>query len=96
MSVRSPDQAVVSSVSVTTSPVNIAELNYGRKCLLINNSSDQVLFLKFGTEPSLTSYTVKVPSESLYEFPSPCYVGLVTGCWAGADADGFAAITELM
>ncbi len=51
---------------------------------LVFNDSAAVLYLKFGAAASATSFTVALPANGYYEFPQPCYAGVVHGAWASA------------
>jgi hypothetical protein len=48
--------------------------------------------VKFGATATSSSYTVKMASDSYYEFPEPVYTGIVDGIWASAN--GAARCTE--
>lgn len=57
------------------------------------NESTAVLYLKYGTAASATSYTTQVAAGGFYAFPpGPIYTGDVTGLWASAN--GNARVTE--
>ncbi len=56
------------------------------------NDSAAVLYLKFGTGASETSYTVQIAAGGYYEFPQPLYAGEADGIWASAD--GSARLTS--
>jgi hypothetical protein len=58
----------------------------------VYNDSTAVLYLKFGTTASTTSYTVQIAAGGYYEFPSPTFAGRVDGIWASAN--GFARVTS--
>lgn len=91
MSVRT---ATVTSVSGATSSTQLfaaVEPNRADHRSVFNDSS-AVLYLKWGTGASSTSYTVQVAAGGFYEFPQPLYTGVVHGAWASAT--GAARCTE--
>lgn len=57
------------------------------------NDSTAILYLKFGTTASTTSYTVQIPAGGYFEFPLPTYPGVVHGIWSSAT--GSARTTEV-
>jgi hypothetical protein len=60
---------------------------------MIFNDSTAILYVKFGTTASTTSYTVKMLAGQYFEFPGPAiYTGRVDGIWDSAT--GAARITE--
>lgn len=88
-----PATATLSSVAGSASSVQLVAAAATRRGLAVFNDSTAVLYLKFGTTASTTSYTVQVPGGGYYEAPAPCYTGRVDGIWASAT--GNARITEL-
>lgn len=58
---------------------------------MIYNDSTAVLYLKYGTVASASSYTVQVPSQASFVFPEPLYDGEVDAVWASVN--GAARIT---
>lgn len=58
----------------------------------IFNDSTAVLYVKFGSTSSTTSYTTQIAPGGLYEFPVPMYAGEVDGIWA--TANGSARLTS--
>ena len=48
------------------------------------NDSAAVLYLKKATGVSTTSHFVQIPAGQYFEFPQPCYRGVVTGLWSSA------------
>lgn len=88
--------ATLSSVAGNLSSVSILASNTSRKMAAVFNDSthnNAVLYLKFGTTASTTSYTVQIPAGSYYEFPTPIYTGAVDGIWS-SNATANARITE--
>lgn len=73
--------------NVVGSAVSIVLLaaNASRKMAAVFNesaTSTAILYLKFSSGASTTSYTVQVPAGSYYEFPTPIFTGIVSGIWA--------------
>lgn len=87
--------STLTNVSGSASSVSILASNANRKGAMITNDSGAILYLKFGTTASTTSYTVQMPAGSYYEFPANpgLYTGAVDGIWSSAT--GAARITEL-
>ena len=86
--------STLSNVSSSATTVSILASNASRKGATFFNESTSVLYLKFGTTASLTSYTVQIPANSYYELPfiKP-YTGAIDGIWASAN--GTLRVTEL-
>lgn len=59
----------------------------------VHNDSTAILYLKYGSTATTTSYTVKLAAAEHYEFPTPVYNGRVDGIWAAAN--GAARTTEV-
>jgi hypothetical protein len=89
LSSGTPNQTSVAG-SVSNS-VLIAS-NAVRKGATITNESTANLYLKLGTTASITSYSVKMATNSFFEVPFG-YTGEIDGIWDAAN--GFARITEL-
>ncbi len=85
--------ATLTNVSSSATTVSLLASNTSRKGAIIFNDSTAVLYLKFGTTASLTSYTVQIPSNGYFELPLPVFMGAMDGIWASAN--GAARITEL-
>jgi hypothetical protein len=86
--------ASVTSVAGSASVVTLLAANLGRRASYFFNDSTAVLFLKFGSAASVTSYTVQVQPGGYYEAPSsPPYQGIITGIWSAAA--GAVRITEM-
>lgn len=88
-----PATASLTNVASSASSVSILSSNSSRRVATLFNDSTQLLYLKFGTTASSTSYTVQIAAGAYYEFPQPCYTGAVDGIWASAN--GNARVTEL-
>ena len=85
--------ATLSNVASSATSVQLLGSTAGRKGGYFFNDSTQVLYIKFGTTASATSFTVKMAAGSFYEIPQPVYTGRIDGIWASAD--GNVRITEL-
>lgn len=86
--------ATLANVSASTSSVTLQASNSARKGFTIHNDSSSVLYVKFGSTASSTSYTVKLVSDAYYELPTTSvYTGIITGIWVSAT--GSARCTEL-
>jgi hypothetical protein len=90
-------EATLSNVASSIVSQEISGGSSSRKLLSVYNDSGQVLYLKFGTEASPTSYTVQVAAAAYYELPNHpthgTYLGVITGVWAAAN--GYARVTEV-
>lgn len=84
--------ATLANVASSASSVTLREANLGRLGFSVFNDSTQVLYIKYGSSASSTSYTVQVAAGGYFEAPAPCYRGIITGVWASAN--GNARVTE--
>jgi hypothetical protein len=84
--------ATLSNVASSASSVTLLSANTSRKGATIHNDSTQIVYVKFGTTASATSYTVKMVADAYYEVPFG-YTGRIDGIWASAN--GNARITEM-
>lgn len=91
MSVRSATVTSVSAATSSTALFAAVEPNQADLRSIYNDSS-AVLYVKFGTTASSTSFTVKLNAGDYFEFPRPLYTGVVHGIWASAT--GAARLTE--
>jgi hypothetical protein len=82
----------LANVASSASSVTLMASNASRLGATIHNDSTQVLYVKFGTTASATSYTVKMVADAYYEVPFG-YTGRIDGIWASAN--GNARITEM-
>ena len=96
-----PDSYVATCTNVTAaaSDTLIASANRKRRSMKVMNDSTAILYLKFGSGASTTSYTVKMVAGAYYEVPSitgvgHCYNGALYGYWAAAN--GAARVTEVV
>lgn len=86
--------ATLSNVAASASSVTLLALNGSRKNAMFFNDSGAILYLKFGTTASLTSYTVQVGPNGYYELPNGAvYTGRIDGIWGSAT--GNLRVTEL-
>jgi len=97
--------ATVTQVASSATSVTLKAANDLRRQLIVENASTQVLYLKFGSAASATSYTVSLPAGGIYELPpiapvvwsgevvGGCYAGIVAGTWASTN--GYAYVTEV-
>lgn len=86
-------QATLANVSSSATSVALFASNPAAKTRQVKNDSTAVLYLKYGTTASATSYTVDLVAGAYFEFPSPLYSGAVDGIWASAN--GSARTTEV-
>jgi hypothetical protein len=84
--------ATLENVASSATNVTLFDSNAAAKGRMIHNDSTAVLYVKFGATATSSSYTVKMASDSYYEFPEPVYTGIVDGIWASAN--GSARCTE--
>jgi hypothetical protein len=87
----------LSNVSGSASSVTVLAANTARKGATIVNDSTALLYLKFGSSASTSSYTVVLAGAAsapfaYYEVPFG-YTGIITGIWASAA--GNARVTEV-
>lgn len=85
--------ATLANVSASASSVQLFAAHAGALTRVVKNDSTAVLYLKYGTTASATSYTQDVPAGATYEFPRPIYSGVVEGIWTSAT--GAARTTEV-
>lgn len=88
------DEATTANVaaSLTATTLFAAAGGVGTRHV-VNETTAGVLYLKYGSAATNTSYTVKIDPLAYFEFPQPCYSGQVTGIWTVAD--GNARCTEV-
>lgn len=89
--------ATLSNVAASATSVTILSANTSRIGATIVNDSSALLYIKFGTTASTTSYTVVLAGASsapfsYYEVPAG-YTGRIDGIWASAT--GNARVTEI-
>lgn len=88
-----PATSALSNVASSATSVTLLSANAARKQAIIVNDSTQVLYVKFGTTASATSYTYKLAAGDTLELPRPIYTGRIDGIWASAN--GNARVTEI-
>jgi hypothetical protein len=84
--------ANLTNVGSSATSVELLAQNAFANGRAIFNDSAAVLYVKYGTTASTTSYTVQIPAGGYFEFPAPLYNGEVDGIWASAT--GNARVTE--
>lgn len=84
--------ATTTAVNDTASNATLLASNADRLGATIYNDSTQVLYVKFGTTASLTSFHVAMSPGGYLELPFG-YRGNIDGIWA-ADGSGAARICE--
>ena len=85
--------AATVSIASSASSTNLFPVAGSGNGRTVFNDSTAVLYLKYGTTASATSYTVQIAAGGYYEFPGPSlYLGNVDGIWASAN--GAARLTN--
>src|SRR6185295_561911 len=77
--------ATLASVASSASSVTLQASNAARKGWCCFNNSNAVLYVKWGTTASSSSFVVKLSAGGYYELPGPVYTGIITGIWASAN-----------
>ncbi len=85
--------ATLSNVTSSATSVNLLAANTNRKGLVIYNDSSAVLYVKFGTTASTTSFTFYVAAGGHLQLLDLIYTGAIDGIWSAAN--GAARVTEL-
>jgi len=85
--------ATLSNVSSSASSVTVLASSTSRSGVIIYNDSTAVLYLKYGTTASATSFTYRIGPGDTWEMPSPIFTGTLDGIWASAN--GNARVTAL-
>lgn len=83
--------AALANVASSATVVTLKASNPLRKTLSIFNDGGKMLFIKYGSGASLTSFTHRLEKEE--EIIIDDYHGIVTGIWD--DVEGFARVTEV-
>lgn len=87
--------ATLANVASSITSVTLLAANADRLGTVIENESTAVLYVKFGSTASATSYTYLVAANTRLDLRSASieYTGIITGIWAAAN--GNARVTEL-
>jgi hypothetical protein len=85
MTVTRPTTATLANVASSASSVTLFAAASNDNARTIWNDSTAVLYVKFGTTASTTSFTVQLAAGAYYEFPQPLFAGRVDGIWASAN-----------
>jgi hypothetical protein len=91
-SFRASSSTVTLVASRDTNGVILAT-NLMRKMATVYNNSTSVLFIKYGAEAALNSFTLKIGAGDYLELPYPCYTGQIDGFWEAIN--GNAMVTEI-
>ena len=89
---RQAGTATLSNVGASVTSVTLLAANVARIGATVYNDSTALLYIKFGTTASVTSFTVRVASQGYYEVPFG-YTGRIDGIWASAN--GSARVSEM-
>ena len=92
VALHAPTTATLSNVAASASSVTVLASNTARRGAAVHNDSTAILYLKFGSTASATSFTVKMQPDEYYEVPFG-YSGILTGIWVSAT--GSARVTEV-
>lgn len=84
--------STLSNVSGSATNVTILASNTSRLGAVVYNDSTAILYLKFGSTASTTSFTYKMQPDATVEVPFG-YTGVIEGLWSSAT--GSARVTEL-
>lgn len=90
---RPAGTATLANVSASATSVTLRAANTSRLGLIIFNDSTEILYVKFGSTASATSFTYKLNAGDTLELQTTPYTGIVTGIWVSAT--GTARVTEL-
>jgi len=89
---RQAGTATLSNVGASVTSVTLLAANVARIGATVYNDSTALLYVKFGTTASTSSFTVRVASQGYYEVPFG-YTGRIDGIWASAN--GSARVSEM-
>ena len=88
--------ATVTSVADNAASTQLLASNAARVGVMITNTSSAVLYVKYGTAATTSSFTARLAQFDYWEMPdAPVYTGVIHGIWASDPNDGSAVITEL-
>jgi hypothetical protein len=88
------DAAALTNVADQDTNIQLLASNANRRGVIIHNDSPGILYVKYGTTASTTSYTYKIAADGTWDMPMPIYTGQIDGIWTSS-ASGSARITEL-
>lgn len=88
-----PATATLANVSTSTTSATLIASNTSRRSAVIYNDSTSILYVKFGSTASATSFTYRVSPGQHLELQIPCYTGIITGILDAST--GTARITEM-
>jgi hypothetical protein len=84
----------ISNVAADTSSKTILASNSSRKSMMLYNDSSSAMYLAYSATASLSSYSVKISANTLFEMPpGVTYTGAMSAVWD--TASGNARVTEL-
>jgi hypothetical protein len=94
---KAANTATLANVAGSASSVTLLAANTSRIIATIFNDSAAILYVKFGTTASTSSFTVRMVPNAYYEVPvgrdGRVYNGRIDGIWASAT--GNARVTEI-
>lgn len=90
--VQKAPTATLTNVNSSATNVTVLAANTARIGAQFYNDSTAILYLKFGTTATTTSFTVPLATATYYELPGG-YTGNIDGIWASAN--GAVRVTEL-
>jgi hypothetical protein len=85
--------SIITKINGTDQNVMLLPESYNRQMVTIYNNSEFSLFIKFGANATIDSFTLCINSGDYFEFQFPCYTGRVDAFWDGIG--GSAMITEI-
>lgn len=72
------------NVTVAATSTTLASSSASRRGMIVHNDSSQILYLKYGSTASATSYAFRIEPGTHWIMPMPLYSGTVTGIAAAA------------
>lgn len=69
----------LTNTTVAITSTTLAALSTSRRGMIVHNDSTEVLFLKYGSTASATSYTFRIAPGDHFIMPMPLYSGTVSG-----------------
>jgi hypothetical protein len=95
VSLPAASTATVTSTSSSAVSVQVLAANAARKGLVLTNTDANVVYVKFGTTASPTSFTIRMPALSNWEMsPNTAYTGRIDAVWTAAGSGALIA-TEM-